>query len=118
MSKSRFTEIEELKQKINMAQQLAKKDPEFADYAGMETENALDLARLRVIRKWFPKLMGHDLSEKTKQGLDFIEDMWLRQGKAFFASTLGSGEISHLGFRLGDRRNVIRGLKSKDDMEI
>lgn len=86
--------LEELKQKVTMSQQLARKDGEYGIYSGGEFEDAKHIAQIDLILKF------NMIPDKFIPMLKMFRAYLLKRRKAYF-STIGSTEITKLGFLLG-----------------
>jgi hypothetical protein len=77
-----------------MSQQLSRKDSEYGVYAGGDFQDAKKIARIDLVLKFklFP--------EKFRPMLELYREYLIKNRKAYFA-TLGSTEITKLGFLLG-----------------
>ena len=105
-------ELDELRQRISMSQQLAKQDPDLGLVAGFDEETAKTILTL----KWIGETPSAAVSDHLKALIkDVAIPLLVAQGKAYFASQMGSGELSHLGFRLGDKRHVERGTRPRTE---
>lgn len=86
--------LEELKQKVTMSQQLSRKDGEYGVYSGGDFQDVKKIAQIDLLieAKMFP--------EKFIPFLKLYRSYLVKKRKAFFA-TLGSTEVTKLGFLLG-----------------
>lgn len=86
--------LEELKQKVTMSQQLSRKDSEYGEYAGGDFADVKKIAQIDLFieQKLFP--------EKLIPILKLYRAYLVKKRKAYFA-TLGSTEVTKLGFLLG-----------------
>lgn len=94
-----YTSLYEIKQKISMSQGISNKDSDYAEFAGADPETARKIGNVKLCLKH--GIYANDL-QKTMMML-YREYLDLMR-KAWFASTCG--EISKLGFILGDTRET------------
>lgn len=91
---NRQDSIFEIRQKTTMSQDLVKKDSDYELYAGADLGTALKIAKIKT-------LLAVDLIPEEMLPLVKLYLLYLNnKRKAFFGST--SGEITKLGFLLGD----------------
>lgn len=96
--------LQSIYQQISMSQKLSAKDPEYAEYSGGDFETAQKIALIDLIKE--KKL----LPDYYTPLLDLYRAHLVKQRKAFFA-TIGSKELTQLGFLLGvgDSNGTISG---------
>lgn len=94
---------EMIRQKVSWAEQIAKADPDYRDYAGASETDGRKLAKIDVHLKILPK--NHPLTTLLK----FKRMALIQQAKAYFATT-NTGELSQLGFKKESRG---RGINAK-----
>jgi len=94
MSKrSRIENLEIIRRKASMSQQVTRKDEDYVKYSGAYLPDAIKMAQIDFLLK-------HNLVSKKIEKLVTLYRAYLdQQRKAFFASTCS--EISKLGFILG-----------------
>jgi len=98
----RYDLMELIRRKSSMSADIVKrKDPEYSWYAGASFEIASKLAMIDVFLK--NNLLPKQIIPIVKLYRAYLD----QQRKAFFAS-VGSTEITKLGFIQGDPRRVIR----------
>lgn len=85
---------------VSWAEQIAKADPDYRDYAGASENDGRKLAKIDVLLKILPK--ENPLSILLK----FKRMALIQQKKAYFA-TANTGEVSHLGFLKDSKRRGI-----------
>ena len=93
-SRSRYENLEIIKQKKAMSQNLAGKDQEYSKYAGADLATAFRMAKIDLILE--QNLVS---SPRVIKMLKLYRAYLDKQRKAFFASVCG--EITKLGFMLG-----------------
>jgi hypothetical protein len=93
--------LEELRQKVTMSQQIAKKDGEYSIYAGGDFQDVKKIAQIDLLRE------AGIIPEKLWFVYKLYRDYFVKKRKAYFA-TLGSDVITKLGFILGYEDDTIR----------
>ena len=93
--------LEELRQKVTMSQQIAKKDSEYSVYAGGDFQDVKKIAQIDLL------LEAGIIPEKFKSIFKLYRDYLVKKRKAYF-STLDSDVITKLGFILGYENDTIR----------
>jgi len=101
MSRRNRDLLDEIKFKISMSAQISKTDKDYTEYAGASYETANRLAKLKVFID--EKLLPPSIIPMVKLYYRYLQ----QQRKSFFAS-VGSTEITKLGFIQGDVRTVKR----------
>lgn len=94
-----YDTLYEIKQKISMSQGISNKDHDYADFAGADPATAQSIGIVKLCLKH--KIYTDDLQ---KLMMTLYKEYLNLMRKAWFASTCG--EISKLGFILGDTRET------------
>lgn len=89
-----FASLQNMFKEITMSQRLSAKDPEYAKYAGGDYETAQKIALIDLIKE------KQLLPDYYTPLLDLYRAHLDKQRKAFFA-TIGSKELTQLGFLIG-----------------
>lgn len=99
-----YAKLERIRQMATMSQQLAKKDPEFSQYAGATWDLAKSMATIDVCIK-------QNLLPKQITPLLLFYRAYLDQLRKGWFSSEGSNEITKLGLLLGWTNISVRATK-------
>lgn len=104
---SKWEAIESVRRKKSMSQAIARDDPEYGLYAGARLADAETIALLETIEE--NRSLFNSGMEKQ---VTFLKSYLQHKRKAFFAS-IGSSEITHLGFILGWKETRVSGKTTR-----
>lgn len=92
--------MELIRKKSSMSAEISKTDPEYSEYSGGSLEISSMIAKVNFA------LEAKIIPDKYRPFLELYKRFLVKQRKAFFAS-VGSTEITKLGFIQGDPRKWI-----------
>lgn len=99
MARGNYDLMELIRKKSSMSAEISKKDPDYSQYSGGSLEISSKIALIDTILK--ERVLPETLTPLVKLFRSFL----VQQRKAFFAS-VGSTEITKLGFIQGDPREI------------
>jgi len=99
----------EFYKEASLSQQLAKKMPEYSDYAGADASISISLAVLNILHK-------HGKIDLEKGGFKFIKDLLNEQRKAIFATSERVNEITKMGLQMPKAADVV-GIEDEEEAE-
>ena len=89
-----YSLMERIRQQATMSQQISKKDAEYGNYSGGNYDDVKKIAEIDLIIEF------NLIPAKFRPLLELYRASLIKKRKAFFA-TLGSTEITKLGFLIG-----------------
>lgn len=89
-----------IQQKTSMSQEIAKKDKEYAEYAGADYDTALKRAKINTL------IEAGLIPDRLRPLIDFYLLYLDKKRKAFFGSM--KGEITQLGLLLGEDTKTLQ----------
>lgn len=110
MPKGNYELMELIRKKSSMSAEISKKDPDYSQYSGGSLEISSKIALIDVTLE--EKIIPSALVGLVKLYRAYL----VKQRKAFFAS-VGSTEITKLGFIQGDPRLIVRATDDFDEEE-
>ena len=91
----------------SLSQQLARRHPEYSEYAGADTKISLILALFNVLAK-------HGKIDLNEPGWKFVKDLLNEQRKAIFATSEKVNEITKMGLQMPKAEDEVDGLDKKE----
>jgi hypothetical protein len=98
----------EFYKEASLSQQLAHRHPEYADYAGSDSEISVTLATFRV-------LFAHGIMDPEDPGIELVYALLNEHRKALFATSEKVNEITKMGLQMPKAEDEFHGNDVDDE---